>query len=67
MSERVKEAIILMDVLPDAEQELALEVIRRMVLAWDPDFTRLTRGEQEDLMSAREDDELISHDDIDWD
>jgi predicted transcriptional regulator len=32
----------MIDMLPEGEQNLAYEVMRRMVLAWDPDFTKAT-------------------------
>ena len=66
MSKRVREAANLLDALPEEEQELALEVIRRIVLAWDPDFTKLTVGERQELDAAREDEELTAHSEIDW-
>ena len=67
MSKTVQEAVELLQILPGEEQDLALEIIRRMVLAWDPDFTRLTAAEREELLEARADDDLISHDEINWD
>ncbi|MDR3209316.1 MAG: hypothetical protein LBT36_01635 [Oscillospiraceae bacterium] len=30
------------DMLPDSERVFALELVKRLVLAWDPDFTKLT-------------------------
>ncbi len=30
----------MLEILPDEEQRLALELIKRIVLAWDPDFTK---------------------------
>ena len=66
MSAVVKEAAELMDILPTSEQTLALEMIKRLVLAWDPDFTRLTPRERQELELAREDPETISHEMIDW-
>lgn len=35
----------LLDMLPEQEQSLAYELIKRMVLAWDPDFTKVTPAE----------------------
>jgi hypothetical protein len=52
--------------LPEKEQILASEIIRRMVIAWDPDFTKLTESERADLERA-ENDEFIDSNDIDWD
>ena len=39
---KAKEISTLVDLLPDNEQILAYELIKRMVLAWDSDFTKLT-------------------------
>lgn len=66
MSAATQEAIQLMDLLPSSDQVLALELIRKMVKAWDPDFTRLTAKEQTDLEQARSDNAYISHEDVDW-
>lgn len=35
--------------LPEAEQELAYELLHCLVLAWDPDFTKLTPAKRADL------------------
>ena len=42
----------------------------RIVLAWDPDFTKLTPDEAERLRQAEEEverGEVVSDSDIDWD
>ena len=62
MSAATKEAINLMELLPESDQNFALEFIRKLVLAWDPDFTRVTPAEQ-DFRNG----EAISHDSINWD
>ena len=36
----------MVDMLPEQDQTLAFEVIKKMVLAWDPDFTKTTPTEQ---------------------
>jgi len=36
-----KEISAMVDLLPEQEQNLAYEFIKRMVLAWDSDFTKL--------------------------
>ena len=55
--------------LPETEQGLAYELLRRLVLAWDPDFTKLTPSEcagleesERDLREGR----TIRMEDIDW-
>ena len=67
MSELVKEAIELLEVLPDSEQGFAVEFLKKLVLAWDPDFTRLTTRERRELEEARAEEETVSHDAINWD
>lgn len=52
--------------LPDKEQNLALAFVKRLVLAWDPDYTKLTPTEQEKLKAA-ENGEYINAKDINWD
>ena len=42
MSGAVKEAVTLMEVLPESDQNFALEFIKKLVLAWDPDYTKST-------------------------
>ena len=39
----------LMDVLPDEKISLVYELIKNLVLAWDPDYTKLTAKERETL------------------
>ena len=56
----------MLDMLPEAEQNLALELIKRIVLAWDPDYTKLTPKEKNELEQA-EKSVYIDSDDIDWD
>lgn len=70
MSTTTKQAIDLMEILPESEQSFALEFIKRLVLAWDPEFTKLTAAEQAELEAAREEignGETISHEEIEWD
>lgn len=40
--------------LPENEQTLVFEFVKRIVLAWDPDFTKLTPQEEKELKEARE-------------
>lgn len=67
MSEMVKEAAELMEILPDTDKILALKMIKKLVLAWDPDFTKLTPDERRELEEARAEMETVSQDEIDWD
>ncbi len=70
MSSVTKEAIDLMEILPESEQNFALEFIKKLVLAWDPDFTKLTSAEKKVLEEASleiRNGETVSHDEINWD
>ncbi|MCM1124045.1 MAG: hypothetical protein NC302_02480 [Bacteroidales bacterium] len=70
MSGTVKEAVNLMEVLPESDQNFALEFIKKLVLAWDPDYTKVTLAEKEAIEEAEKDiseNKMISHDAINWD
>ena len=70
MSELAMNTAKLLDMLPEKEQNFAYELMKRMVRAWDPDFTKLTPAEAELLQDAEAESasgEMISHDAIDWD
>lgn len=66
MSENVKKTIDMLELLPEAEQNLAYEFIKRLVKAWDPDYTKLTPSEEKNLKEAMNG-EFISSNEIDWD
>ena len=70
MSELAQSTAALMDMLPLAEQQLAYEMMKRLVLAWDPDFTKLTDHESALVDQAEEEfrrGDTLSHEQIDWD
>ena len=46
MSATTREMINLVEYLPETEQALITELIRRIYLAWDPDFTKVTAMER---------------------
>ena len=54
------------EMLPEDDQKFAQEFIRKLVLAWDPDFTRVTPQEAVH-MAAAESSGFISDSEIDWD
>jgi hypothetical protein len=57
----------MVDMLPEREQLLAFELIKRMVLAWDSDFTKLTPAERERLEKVDielANNEILQHDDV---
>lgn len=56
--------------LPDDDQALAYEIVKKLVLAWDPDFTKLTPGERAELEQAEAEyarGETVPHSAINWD
>jgi len=69
MSAMTKQITDMVDMLPEQEQTLAFELIRRLVLAWDPDFTKVTPAEAAELEAACAEisrGEFVRHEDIDW-
>ena len=70
MSTTTKQAIDLMELLPEKDQNFALEFIKKLVIAWDPDYTKVTPTERAELERAQreiENGETVSHDAINWD
>ncbi len=56
----------MVDMLPESEQRLAHEVLKRLVLAWDPDFEKVTPEEANRIVAA-EADEFVVESDVNWD
>lgn len=70
MSELALKTATMLDCLPQEEQKLAYELVRRIVLAWDPDFTKLTPDETAELEKAEAEidrGDVVSDSEIDWD
>lgn len=70
MTQIVQESVRMLEMLPESEQEFASQFIKRLVLAWDPDFTKLTYEERERLEAAEKrmnNGEYIKDSDIEWD
>ena len=65
MSPRTQQIVNLYEMLPEKEQELAYETLKRFVLAWDPDFTKVTPNERKSIEKA-EQSGFIPDDEIDW-
>lgn len=60
----------MVDMLPETDQNLAFEMVRKLVLAWDPDFTRLTPSERAALEEAEAEcarGETVPDSAINWD
>ncbi len=66
MSTKTAEITEMLDILPESDLNLAYEIIKKMVLAWDPDFTKLTEAERARLEQSEKDPEFVDMDDIDW-
>ena len=65
MSSIAMEAARLMDALPEADKVFAYEFIKKLVLAWDPDFTKVTAEEAKRIEDA-ENSGYVDADNIDW-
>lgn len=65
MSTQAQQIAAMMDMLPEHERNLAFEVMKRIVLAWDSDFTKLTPLEAASLAEA-EASGYVDEDEIDW-
>ncbi len=65
MSSIAIEAARLMDTLPEANQVFAYEFIKKLVLAWDPDFTKVTAEKAKRIEDA-ENSGYVDADEIDW-
>lgn len=66
MSNMAMDAAHLMDMLPEEEQTFAYEFIKKLVRAWDPDYTKVTQEEAKRLADA-EAGGFVDEEDIDWD
>lgn len=66
MSEIVMNAAQMMEMLPDCDKTFAYEFIKKLVLAWDPDFTKVTEEEAAQIKEAEESG-FINESEIDWD
>lgn len=57
----------MIEMLPAQEQILAFELIKRLVLAWDPDFTKVTPEEaraMDEAMAEIERGEFVTLEDV---
>jgi len=44
----------MLEMLPEEERDFACEVLYKLVLAWDPDYTKLTISEEKRIEKARQ-------------
>ena len=42
MTKMIEQTVSMLEMLPSQEQNFAFEFVKRLVLAWDPDYTKLT-------------------------
>ena len=69
MSVKTKEIIEMIDMLPEIEQNLVVELIKRVVLAWDSDFSKVTPAERREIDEGDDDirnGRAVGYNDIDW-
>ena len=66
MSSIAMDAARMLKMLPESEQNFAYEFIKKLVKAWDPDFTKVT-PEEALRIDAAENSGFIADQDIDWD
>ena len=66
MSDIALDAARMLDVLPESERSFAFEFIKKLVRAWDPDFTKVTPEEARQIAQAEESG-FVDEDEIDWD
>ena len=65
MSSLAMDTAKLIDILPISDQQFAYEFVRKLVLAWDPNFTKVTKEEAAKIKAAEESG-YVPDDDIDW-
>lgn len=65
MSEIAVDAARMLNMLPEEDQHFAYEFIKRLVKAWDPDFTKVT-AEEAARICAAESSGFVVESEIDW-
>ena len=66
MTETIKKIENMMEMLPETDQILVLELVKKLVLTWDPDYVKLTPSERLQLENAEKEDRIPMRE-IDWD
>ena len=56
----------MVDTPPEDDQQFAQEFLKKLVLAWAPDFTKVT-PQEEALIKDAEESGFVKESDIDWD
>jgi len=60
----------MVDMLPEKDQALAFELVKKLVLAWDPDFSKVTPAEKAEIDKAAaelEAGDYVSDQAVNWD
>ena len=52
MAPIAKQIADMVEILPEQDQSLAYELVKKLVLAWDPDYTKLTPAEAQQVDQA---------------
>ena len=65
MTDLTKDITEMLEILPTEEKYFAYEFIKRLVLAWDPDFTRVTNAEAVQIKQA-EASGFVNESEINW-
>lgn len=52
MAPIAKQIADMVEILPEQDQTLAYELVKKLVLAWDPDYTKLTPAEAQRVDQA---------------
>jgi len=60
------DAAKMIDMLPADDQRFAYEFVKKLVLAWDPNFSKVTPEEAAHVKAAEESG-FIPENEIDWD
>lgn len=69
MTSKTQDLVAMFNLLPESEQNLAFELVKRLVLAWDSDYTKLTPTERARLEESDRDlerGETAKYSNIDW-
>lgn len=66
MSSLAMDTARMIDVLPIDDQRFAHEFVKKLVLAWDPNFTKVTTEEAERIKAAEESG-FVPDEEINWD
>ena len=61
----VQEINRLVTLLPESDQNMIYELVKKFILAWDPDYTKLTPQELSELEAVKKE-EYVSASEIDW-